>query len=200
MTRSTSRPYGPNSTMRHRPPRKGVTLVEVMIAAVIMAAVLFPVYWFFVRSKAATTKSAMAYLAIQVAREELQEVRTMPLWGVPARPATSTRPEIPEIPPYTGHDWQPVAGKRIFHISASDDAELGPLLSRLQYPGNYQGIETRVAVIPPQGAAEGDPEFERVRMIQLEVRWTEKGQAVGGTGGQEGTQLFRSVVVRRGVL
>ncbi len=179
--------------------RRGVSGVEVMIGAIILGLAFIPIYTMFVQTREITSKSEMSYRAMHVAREQLQEIRTLPLWGVPGRPATANRPEIPEVPPWTGQDWTPVTGKNVLFLSASDQADTGALKT-IAYPESYAGIDTRVTVIPG-GASEGEPDFQDIRVIQLQVRWKEKGKMQGGTDTdvRVGTQLFQALAVRRSI-
>ena len=164
-----------------------MSAVEVLIASIILAGAIIPLFLLFRKSGETSWRSEIAYKAMQVAREELEEVRLMPLFA----PDPAAR--------YTGHGWQPVAGRNLFFNylqRATPDGGLeNPVFT---YPDHYRGIETRVLVIQPplQGAPEDHPEVVGTRVVRLEVRWQQKGQA--NDKGRAGTQVYHTVVVNRG--
>lgn len=167
--------------------KRGVTAVEVLIASLILAGAIIPLFLLFRKSGETSWRSEIAYKAMQVAREELEEVRLMPLFP----PDPNDR--------YAGHGWQPVAGKSLFfnylQRATADGGLENPVFT---YPDHYRGIETRVLVIKPplQDAPDDHPEVRNTRIVRLEVRWQQKGQA--NDKGRAGTQVYHTVVVNRG--
>jgi len=170
----------------------------------VIAVVIVPVYTAFVQTGETTVRSETAYRAMMVAREEMQELRTMPLWGVAARPAVGDKPAREAVPPYTGHDWEPVAGKHVLHLSSSPEVDRAGL-EGITYPEElYAGIETKAYVLAPSALAgdaipEDHMDNQHLRVLRVEVRWQEKGEAERGGGLKVGTQLFSGLAVRRGV-
>ena len=65
--------------------RRGVSAVEIVLIILLVGAAFVPIYSIFIRTRETTFRSERSYLALHAAREELQEVRTMPLFGIPAR-------------------------------------------------------------------------------------------------------------------
>lgn len=170
-----------------RSSRRGVTAVEVILASLILAGAIIPLYLMFRKTGETSWRSEIAYKAMQVAREELEEVRMMPLFSQE------------DAARYTGHNWQPVAGRNLFFNYLQRATPSGGLENPLfTYPDHYRGIETRVLVIQPplQGAPEDHPEVRNTRIVRLEVRWQQKGQA--NDKGRAGTQVYHTVVVNRG--
>lgn len=163
--------------------RRGFSAVEACIVALVLGAAILPLYFLFRRTGETSFRSGIAYRAIHVAREELEEVRMMPLFPGPG------------IEPYQGHDWEPVVGKPLFGRALFGEDPEGLDHEDLVYPPSYQGIETLVRIDQPNV----DPDtsdFENTRVVRLEVRWQLKGEARDKAS--RGTQLFHVVVSRRG--
>lgn len=169
----------------------------------VVAVAFVPIYSSFIRTGETTYRSEIAYRAVQVAREQLQEARTMPLWGIPARPKVGDQPARPAVEEWKGfQEWRPVAGKHVLELSTSSDQDRGAL-ERLTYPQElYEGIETQLWVISPSNAPgatlpEDDMDAQHIRIISLKVRWQEKGEAEKGGQLKNGLQLFTALAVRR---
>lgn len=182
--------------------RRGVSAAEFMIATVILIAAIIPLYLMFQQTGDAGWRSEIAYKAMQVAREELEEIRLMPIFP---------RPGLPPEAVYQGHEWQSVAGKNLFAryadpaATAQGQPPRGGLDGRLsapifQYPESYRGIETWVKVIPAPigGVPEDHPDARATRIVRLEVRWARAG--VAAEAGSSGTQVYHTVVIDRGGL
>ena len=58
-----------------------MSAVEVLIASIILAGAIIPLFLLFRKSGETSWRSEIAYKAMQVAREELEEVRLMPLFA-----------------------------------------------------------------------------------------------------------------------
>lgn len=164
--------------------RRGFSAVEAAIVTLIVAAAVIPMYLLFQRTGQTGYRSSIAYKAIHVAREELEEIRLMPLFAPSG------------VEPYVGHEWEPVAGKPIFGRALLGEAPADGLEGEdMIYPESYLGIETMVQVVaPPVDPDTSD--FESTRVVRLEVRWKLKGEAKDAAA--RGTQLFHVVVSRRG--
>jgi hypothetical protein len=167
--------------------RKAFSAVEVAIVTLILAAAIFPMYMLFRKTGETSFRSSIAYKAIHVAREELEEIRSMPIFP---------QPGVAEQDLYKGHDWEPVKGKNLFLRSLSGEAPAEGLEAEdFVYPESYRGIETFVRVIAP--AIDPDSaDRENTRIVRLEVRWKMRGKA--SNKGARGTQVYHAVVVRRG--
>lgn len=136
--------------------RAGLSSVEFMMAAVILGAALVPMYSMFVRSSTTITKSRLAYTALQVAREEIEELRQLPFAAV------------------VSHDWQPVTGHLFRRTLPHRGGAASPINALpLRYPDEYKRIETKVTVSPLADTPGIQPRFKEV---VVEVRYQETGQ------------------------
>lgn len=164
--------------------RRAFSFAEVAVLLMVLSICVIPLYFLFTRTGETAFRSEIAYKAIHLGREKLEELRTLPLFGDPAR----------GVAPITGDPtrWIPVAGKHILDdASSTDRGQLGR--DELKYPESYQGVEYRFVVRPGAGLNGG--EDPRVRVIRLEVRWKMAGKAAEEA--KSGTQAFHAVVVNR---
>jgi hypothetical protein len=150
----------------------------VMIFTIFTIGIL-TLYSMFHSTSEEAFRSKWAYLSAHAAREELEAIRTLNLFGKNG----ST--------PYEGHDWRPLGGTALIDL---DDGTAGgdPLY---QYPEGYGRIETKVEI---DGAA-----TERTRGITLYVRYQKKGASEYGLQSKAGNPLpigtFHTVIGNREV-
>jgi len=160
--------------------RRAFSAAEVTIAALILGAALVPMYQMFVKGTTTATQSRLAYIALQVAREELEEIRQIPL----------PPPDNPTLPgTLQPHDWTRVTG-HVFRWSepARAHAPDNPVKTdpKLVYPPDYQRVSTRLGLVdtvPP------DPRYKRA---VLDVKWEETGQ--GSERGHDAISHFETIV------
>jgi len=123
----TSRARSSELRRPHRA-RVGISSVEVVVATLIIAAALVPIYGIFVRSRTTITRSRIAYLALQAAREELEEIRQIPFGSL------------------AGHEWEPVSGhvfRRTIPVRPPTSGTSPVAATDLIYPDEYTRIQTR---------------------------------------------------------
>lgn len=134
--------------------RAGLTLVETMVGLFLFIAMFMPAYTLFVQSRNTAFKSKLAYISVQAAREEIEDLRIL----------TRIKPTgIDKL----GHDWQPVKGNAMDRLK--DTWMQGETaVERLKYPEEYARIWTKVTV----GTSKDGFVFPSV----LHVRWQEKGE------------------------
>lgn len=145
-----------NDLVRAARVRAGFSSVEFMMAAVILGAALVPMYSMFVRSSTTITRSRLAYTALQVAREEIEELRQLPFAAV------------------VSHDWEPVTGHLFRRTLPHRGQNTSPLAALpLNYPDEYKRIETKVTVAPLTDAPSIPPRYKEV---VVEVRYQETGE------------------------
>lgn len=135
--------------------RPGLTLVEVMVGVFLFTAMFLPAYTLFVQSRNTAFKSKLAYISVQAAREEIEDLRIL------------TRIKPFEIEKF-GHDWQPFKGNAMDRLK--DTWMKGETAQpELKYPEEYGRIWTKVALKEP---SKDGYVFHYV----LHVRWQEKGE------------------------
>ena len=164
--------------------RRAFSAAELTVAALILGAALVPMYQMFVRGSTTATQSRIAYMALHVAREELEEIRQIPL-------PPPTDPNNPNF--LQPHDWERVTGQ-LFRRSVKARAHAGdnPVLdSKLKYPTEYQRIFTRLGLVDTTPA---DPRYKRA---VLDVKWEETG--VGSERSKEAISHFETLVAAHNV-
>ena len=135
--------------------RSGLSLVEVLLCLALVSMVALPLWMMVVRSRQTAVRSHLALLAVQVAREEIEDSRVL---------AHTTSPD----PRALAHPLSPVAGgvfarlKPVLPVSGDVPPELAT------YPPGYGRIFTRLAVEASTDA--------RIFPAMLEVGWQEAGQ------------------------
>jgi hypothetical protein len=165
---------------------RGVTAAEVVMAALILAAGLVPMYSIFVKSSTTVTQSRFSYMALHAAREELEELRQIPFDQLPQ----------------AAHGFQPVTG-HVFRRSLASRRGGGPSNSvrthpDLQsYPADYGRILTKVDVtdLDPPGP-DLDPQKHMKRVV-LDVKWEETGS--GSDRKKEAVSHFETIIAAHNV-
>lgn len=156
--------------------RRGISAAEMVIAALILGAALVPMYQMFVKGTTAATQSRLAYMALHVAREELEEIRQIPL---------------EQLKP---HDWRKVKG-HLFQLSFDTRATAAdnPIKAdaKLVYPKEYERVWTRL------GLVETTPPDPRLKRAVLDVKWEETG--AGSERSKEAISHFETLVAAHNV-
>lgn len=156
--------------------RSAVTLVEVMVGVFLFAAMFMPAYSLFIQSRNTVFKSKLAYISVQAAREEIEDLRIL----------TRVKPDAIDK---MGHDWQPIKGNALDRVK--DVLAAGETHPKdLDYPEEYGRIWTRVDI----GQSKDGFVFPSV----LHVRWQEKGEkfTAASTKEKEGFSRFDFFLVR----
>lgn len=159
--------------------RRGVSSVEFILIFVIFSVGVLTLYSMFHSTSEEAFRSKWVYLSAQAAREELEAIRSLNLFG--KNGAT----------PYAGHDWRALGGTTLIDL---DDGSAGgdPLY---QYPESYARIETKVEIDNSGG--------DRFRSITLSVRYQKKGSSEYGLQTPSGASMpigvFRTVISNREV-
>lgn len=155
---------------------RGISAAEMIIAALILGAALVPMYQMFVKGTTNATQSRLAYMALHAAREELEEIRQIPLGQL--------RP----------HDWRKVKD-HLFQLSfetrAPDGANPVRADATLTYPKEYERVWTRLGVVPT------DPPDPRFMRAVLDVKWEETG--AGSERSREAISHFETLVAAHNV-
>ena len=150
---------------------RGVSAAEMVIAALILGAALVPMYQMFVKGTTTATQSRLAYMALHVAREELEEIRQIPL--------ESLKP----------HDWRHVKD-HLFQLSFETRCKDGdnPVKAdaKLVYPKEYERVSTRLGLVDTQ------PPDPRLKRAVLDVKWEETG--TGSERSREAISHFETLI------
>jgi hypothetical protein len=155
--------------------RRGVSAAEMIIAALILGAALVPMYQMFVKGTTTATQSRLAYMALQVAREELEEIRQIPLHQL------------------QGHTWKKVEGKLFRYSENIRGNASNPVLAdpKLVYPREYARIWTKLEI------RDTNPPDPRMRLAVLDVKWEESG--TGSERSREAISHFETIVAAHNV-
>lgn len=156
--------------------RSALTLVEVMVGVFLFAAMFMPAYSLFVQSRNTVFKSKLAYISVQAAREEIEDLRIL----------TRIKPDAIDK---MSHDWQAFKGNALERVKdVMMPGETNP--KELDYPEAYGRIWTKVDI----GQSRDGFVFPSV----LHVRWQEKGEkfTAASTKEKEGFSRFDFFLVR----
>lgn len=154
--------------------REAVSAIEVLVAVTILGLLLVPTYDLFLQGRQMGLRSHLTYLALQAAREEIEDLRVL---------ATFSQDPVADL----AHDWRPVEGGLFGRLGQLAEGLDGP---ELAYPSEYSRIHTRVTLEPKPGG--------RVFRGVLNVRWQERGEALTEQDVQEkqGVSRFDFLLVR----
>lgn len=176
-------PRPPHLALRH-----GFSLTEVAFAIFIFVCLFLPAYTLFVQSRDTSFKSKLAYMAIQVAREEIEDLRIV------------TR--VTEDYKTLAHGWRKVEGDVIdrplterkdgpslTQVSlASPTEEDRKARKELTYPKEYGRIFTKLDVSETTDGS--------VYGCVMHVQWQEKGETVSDKNEKQGFSDFEFFLVR----
>lgn len=134
---------------------RGVALVEIAIALVVLAAALIPMARVFSTGHNRATMGHLQYMAIHAARAELEELRQVPF------------AKLAEC----AHGFRPLAGPALPHtIRHTKVAKALATDAALSYPRDYARIETAVEVVASA---------PRLVAVTVTARWQENGPGTG---------------------
>lgn len=150
--------------------RRGVSLVEVLVATVIAGGALVTLYGLFGRGARVTDRAGMAFLASQLGREAIEELRGLPpadLERAMAQPSL-----LGETP---AHPLTGLAALGRVKTPAS-----APLFARpdFHYPELYRRfrVSRTIARLPPRIAGDAERRYD----VVVRVTWTEAGETRSG--------------------
>ena len=170
--------------------RQGFSLAEVAFAIFVFVVLFLPAYTLFVQSRDTSFKSKLAFMAIHVAREEIEDLRIL------------TR--VTDDYKTFAHGWRKVEGD-VIERSLTDKKD-GPSLTQvslqspteddrkarkeLAYPKEYERIYTKLEV--------NDSTDGNVYSCVMHVQWQEKGETVNdqSKGEKQGFSEFEFFLVR----
>lgn len=164
---------GPPSLNRFR---SAFSLIETMVGVFLFAAMFLPAYTLFVQSRNTVFKSKLAYISVQAAREEIEDLRIL------SRVKQDTMEKL-------AHDWAPFKGNALDRLKEVMLAGETPP-KELDYGEEYGRIWTKVEI--------GQPQDGFAYACVLHVRWQEKGEAfnAASTKDKEGFSRFDFFLVR----
>ncbi len=163
--------------------KRGFTLIEIVIVMGILALSMLPLYNVIIGERIKVTKAKFAYVAVQLARETIEETMSIPYdlleskeWDKIQGPVVSE--ELLKIVPRGGK------GKNSSSLSGtlSGGAQAGTRVgtnigksvidSSLQvgegeYPAQYSRFERKITITK---------KGKRLKKIEVEIRWYEKGE------------------------
>ena len=141
--------------------RRGFSITEMIIGVLILGAALVPIYSIFISSSKAVSSSKLAYMAMQLARETMEELRQVP-WAKIDEMKTS--------------GFVPVGDTPLFKLTAKarsakpgDDDPNGVTRDGPKYTGDYVRIKYQLKIEDV-----GEPE-KRLKKASLDVQWDEQG-------------------------
>ena len=157
--------------------RSAFTLVEVMVGVFLFTAMFLPAYTLFVQSRNTVFKSKLAYISVQAAREEIEDLRIL------ARVKQETMEKL-------AHDWQPFKGNALDRMKDVMMQGEPAAPKELDYGDEYQRIWTKVEI--------GEPKDGFAYACVLHVRWQEKGETFSAASSKdkEGFSRFDFFLVR----
>lgn len=158
--------------------RPGFAAAEFMVVVLVFGIGVMTLYGMFHKTSEEAFRSKYAYLAAHAARDKLEALRTMNLFG-----KNGTTPLAPQ-------PWTPLAGSMI------QDIDFHGFTSRpeFDYPPEYERIELKVEI-------DGEPD-DRVLKVTVKVRYRRKGAEDDfGMATKDGEALpigtFRTLIVNR---
>lgn len=160
--------------------KKAFFMVEMLVGILILSLAVIPLYQMFVTSSRTMFYSKLSYMAMHVAREELEELRQLPWQAI-----TKGDP---------AHEWERVGGrllKRTLKHRVKPDATSKFDKPEFDYPAEYNRIETKLEL------SEVEPADPRLRKAVLQVRWQETGETpkeVGDVGQRASLSRFETIL------
>lgn len=153
--------------------RRGFSLAELVIATLILGGALVPIYSIFTNSSKTAGASKYAYMAAQVARETIEEMRQVPFDKLEELKTTAPTP-------ITGGLFATTS--RLRAVGGATDPNSVATASSPSYPEEYKRIKRTINVEPVDGTAlaqsiTGAAPKPRLKKITLDVFWEESGGA-----------------------
>mgnify|MGYP006281358171 CR=1 FL=1 len=168
-----------------------MAMLELLVAILILSFGIIPLYYMFTSSKTTAFKSEMSYVALNAARERLDELRLLPVEFLLSMAAGSRESR-----------WVPVEGNAfdLMFRASSQREDRAPMDSegssalpdprmggeRFEYPDYYERISLKTEleqVIPLAAASTGAVDINAgppyLFKATVHVRWQEKGESIG---------------------
>lgn len=173
--------------------RRGASLAELVVATLVLGAALIPIYSIFTNSSKTAGASKYAYLAAQVARETIEELRQVPFDKLEelktTAPTTITGPLF-------------ATTSRMRAVGGATDPNGVATASSPSYPEDYKRIKRTINVEPVDGtglpqAITGVAPKPRLKKITLDVFWEEQGGVAEKT--RPGLQHYVTFIGYHGV-
>ena len=134
----------------------------MILAILVLSIALIPLYQVFVRSWRTTRESKYSYLAMQVAREAMEEIRQVPLDRLIQDQA------LPEAQRRVLKKWIRAEGS-LFPLSFLGEQNEVRRDAALRYPPDYRRIQVWLELAPPS------PADGRMMLLTCDVKWEEAG-------------------------
>ena len=146
--------------------RRGYTLTEVLIGVVIMSLAIIPMYHIFTASSKSVFRSRMSYMALQIARETLEELRQIP---------------FDKLEDCAHASWARVEGNSFartleYRNTDKDTSKLAEEVDGtcpFTYPDEYKRIKTMLLISPVGATTMAEASLAKV---ELHVMWEETGE------------------------
>ena len=163
---------------------KGFTLIEIVIVMGILALAIIPIYQNIIQTRVTVTKARFSYIALQLAREKMEEMMSIPYDDVkshPWRPISGpvVSEDLLQHSPRGGKGKTSATlgrtlaggfggGNRIVPGAAGQSViDPSVQVGEGDYPAQYQRFEVRTAV---------SKKGKRFKRVEVDVRWYEKGE------------------------
>lgn len=156
-----------------RAARRAASAVEIVIATLVLGAALIPIYTIFTSGSKTAGNSKYAYIAAQVARETLEELRQLPFEEL-------ERANLPNPTPVTGPLFGMTGKLRIVPGGPEDPNGVANAQSP-QYPPEYARIRRTIVITPVDGTSipkelTGQQKLiPRLKKAVVDVSWQEQG-------------------------
>lgn len=157
--------------------RYATTLIEVMVGVFLFTAMFLPAYTLFVQSRNTVFKSKLAYISVQAARDEIEDLRIL---------ARVRQDKINEL----AHDWKQLTGNSLERLKEVRMQGETDTPKELDYNEEYKRIWTKVEI--------GEPKDGFAYACVLHVRWQEQGEKFDANSAKdkEGFSRFDFFLVR----
>ena len=159
----------------HARAKHGFSIPEIVIAMLILGAALVPIYSIFVNSSKAAASSKYAYMAAQVARETMEELRQIPFDKLEEQ--ASPTPKAVDGPIYA-------TTSKARTVGGGTDANSIATASSPSYPEDYKRIKRTIKIekvdgttLPASLTGPGTTARSRLYKVSLDVFWEETGGA-----------------------
>jgi hypothetical protein len=147
-------------------PSRAFSIVELVIGCLILGGALVPIYSAFISSSRSVSSSRLAYMAMQVARETVEELRQIPV------------DRLKEITTQGA-----IGGQSIFALTAKMRTAKGQredpndvIPNSPKYPDEYNRIKTIISIAPADSAIPADKMTSAPLIkVTLDVTWEEQG-------------------------
>ena len=164
--------------------RRGLTLIEVVIVMGILALAIIPIYQNIVQTRVNVTRSRFSYMALNLARERMEVMMSLPFKEVKSQPYervsglvvsedllnTVHRGKKGVSSAVTGVAFGGgfTGGSRVTPGASGGDAiDTSIAVGIGDYPQQYQRFEVQVEV---------KKKGKRFKQVRIDVRWYEKGE------------------------